>query len=111
MLFDNTADKYFIFKPSRNHIGTPKDLGIDFDDLYFKSAPNTTLHGWFINKGSKQTILFDNTADKYFIFKPYRLIFVSPRIYVYSFIIFLFSINMKSTIMCPYDPMNLRSNL
>ena len=49
MLFDNTADKYFIFKPSRNHIGTPRDLGIEFDDLYFKSAPNITLHGWFIN--------------------------------------------------------------
>ena len=58
MLFDNTADKYFIFKPSRNHIGTPRDLGIEFDDLYFKSAPNITLHGWFINKGSEQTILW-----------------------------------------------------
>ena len=58
MLFDNTADKYFIFKPSRNHIGTPKNLGIEFDDLYFKSAPNITLHGWFINKGSEQTIVW-----------------------------------------------------
>ena len=87
MLFDNTADKYFIFKPSRNHIGTPKDLGIEFDDLYFKSAPNITLHGWFINKGSEQTIvwlhgnggnishriyslktLYDNTKYNIFIF-------------------------------------------
>ena len=87
MLFDNTADKYFIFKPSRNHIGTPKDLGIEFYDLYFKSAPNITLHGWFINKGSEQTIvwlhgnggnishriyslktLYDNTKYNIFIF-------------------------------------------
>ena len=87
MLFDNVADKYLIFKPSSTLVGTPKDLGIEFDDLYFNSTDNVTLHGWFINKGSVKTIvwihgnggnishrilslknLYDNTKYNIFIF-------------------------------------------
>lgn len=87
MLFDNVADKYLIFKPSSTLVGTPKDLGIEFDDLYFNSTDNVTLHGWFINKGSVKTIvwihgnggnishrilslknLYDNTQYNIFIF-------------------------------------------
>ena len=87
MLFDNLADKYLIFKPSSTQVGTPKDLGIEFDDLYFKSTDNVTLHGWFIDKGSEHTIvwvhgnggnishripglknLYDNTKYNIFIF-------------------------------------------
>ena len=58
MLFDNTVDKYFIFKPSSTQVGSPKELGIEFDDLYFRSTNNVTLHGWFINKSSEKTILW-----------------------------------------------------
>ena len=87
MLFDNTVDKYFIFKPSSTQVGSPKELGIEFDDLYFHSTNNVTLHGWFINKGSEKTIvwlhgnggnishrllslkhLYDNTEYNIFIF-------------------------------------------
>ena len=58
MLLSNIADKYFVFKPSKNYIGTPKDVGLDFDDLYFDSTDNVTLHGWFVNNNSDKTILW-----------------------------------------------------
>ena len=34
MLFDNIAEKYFIFKPYKEHIGTPKDLWVFVKDLW-----------------------------------------------------------------------------
>ena len=34
MLFDNIAEKYFIFKPYKEHIGTPKDLWIFVKDFW-----------------------------------------------------------------------------
>ena len=58
MLLDNIAEKYFIFKPHNELIGTPKDLGIDFEDIYFESTSNVILNGWFINNNYEQTIVW-----------------------------------------------------
>ncbi len=41
-------ERQFIFFPSRQVEGTPADLGIPFDDVYFETGDGYTLNGWFI---------------------------------------------------------------
>jgi fermentation-respiration switch protein FrsA (DUF1100 family) len=37
-----------LFQPSRTLITSPERLGLNYDDIYFRSADGTMLHGWFI---------------------------------------------------------------
>jgi alpha-beta hydrolase superfamily lysophospholipase len=36
-----------VYHPSRELSGTPADRDLDYEDVYFRSADNTLLHGWF----------------------------------------------------------------
>lgn len=48
-----------IFFPSRNIAVTPSALGLDFEDINFKSRDRTSLNGWFIPaKNAEYTVLF-----------------------------------------------------
>ena len=49
----------FLYSPERDVYGTPDELGLDFEDVVFKSADGLDLSGWYIPaKNSKHTILF-----------------------------------------------------
>ena len=49
----------FLYSPERDVSDTPDELGLDFEDVVFKSADGLDLSGWYIPaKNSKHTILF-----------------------------------------------------
>jgi fermentation-respiration switch protein FrsA (DUF1100 family) len=49
----------FLYYPVREISGTPAELGLDFEDVVFKSADGLDLSGWYIPaKSSKLTLLF-----------------------------------------------------
>lgn len=37
-----------LFYPEHKMVRTPADVGIEYEDVYFNSADNTLLHGWFL---------------------------------------------------------------
>ncbi|MFH1958471.1 MAG: alpha/beta hydrolase [bacterium] len=37
-----------VFFPSGEILGTPENAGLEYEDVYFKSADGQVLHGWFI---------------------------------------------------------------
>jgi uncharacterized protein len=39
---------HVFFQPSRPLVFSPKQLGLDYADIYFHSADGTKLHGWFL---------------------------------------------------------------
>jgi fermentation-respiration switch protein FrsA (DUF1100 family) len=49
----------FLFRPEREISGTPAEIGLDFEDVVFKSADGVDLNGWYVPaKSSKLTLLF-----------------------------------------------------
>lgn len=60
------AQALFIYAPhmpTQDIVATPESIGLDFDDLNFKTTDGEQLNGWFIpagssSEGSKKTILF-----------------------------------------------------
>src|SRR5688500_8060626 len=38
---------HLFFFPSRALVVSPEQLGLEFEDVYFRSADGTRLHGWF----------------------------------------------------------------
>ena len=49
----------FLYGPARDVSSTPAELGLDFEDVVFKSAEGLDLSGWYIPaKNSKLTVLF-----------------------------------------------------
>jgi len=49
----------FLYSPVREVFNTPAELGLDFEDVVFKSADGLDLSGWYISaKNSKLTVLF-----------------------------------------------------
>ena len=52
---ENTA----LFQPEEKIESSPKELGLDFQDIFFKTSDNVMLDGWFIPANNAQyTILF-----------------------------------------------------
>lgn len=48
-----------IFIPYQDIVATPSELGLEFDDVYFKTQDGTNLNGWFIPaKKAEYTVLF-----------------------------------------------------
>ena len=41
-------DRYFIFFPESELIGSPGDVGLEFEDVTFAVADGTWIHGWFV---------------------------------------------------------------
>jgi len=49
----------FLYSPEREVSSTPAELGLDFEDVVFKSADGLNLSGWYIPaNNSKLTLLF-----------------------------------------------------
>ncbi len=48
-----------IFLPVKNINQTPRDWGLEYEDIFFSTSDNIKLHGWFIpHKNAKRTVLF-----------------------------------------------------
>lgn len=50
-------EEKLIFHPSPAMERTPRDVGLEFDDLYFKSRDGVTLNGWFIARREARSTL------------------------------------------------------
>jgi fermentation-respiration switch protein FrsA (DUF1100 family) len=62
LLGENGADMLFYF-PTRDEPRTPRDLGLNYEDVEFRSGDGTRLHGWFVPaKGAraKATVVFSH---------------------------------------------------
>ncbi|HKA32693.1 MAG TPA: alpha/beta hydrolase [Candidatus Binatia bacterium] len=52
-------DEKFIFFPSSAIEATPKDYGVDYEDIYFTTADGVKLNGWLVSyPGAKTTLLW-----------------------------------------------------
>ncbi|MCX8070114.1 MAG: alpha/beta hydrolase [Thermodesulfovibrionales bacterium] len=50
-----------IFLPEQSLSSSPKDVGLDYEDVYFTTTDNVNLHGWFIfGDKSSRVILFSH---------------------------------------------------
>lgn len=58
-IFYPRIENYFVFFPDRSIDLTPKDLHLDYRDVYFNNVDGERLHGWFFPlKGDCPVILF-----------------------------------------------------
>jgi len=44
----NSCSGIFFF-PQKSHLQTPDQLGLDYEDIFFTSTDNLTIHGWWLN--------------------------------------------------------------
>jgi len=62
--------KATVFYPERNLYATPQQMGLAYEDIYFKTEDGLTLHGWFYKSPqAKATLLYfhgnaGNIADR-----------------------------------------------
>ena len=59
-LFLLQACTHMFFYPQKQLIRTPKDVGINYEDVNFKSRDGMALHGWYLPAEEKAwgTVLF-----------------------------------------------------
>jgi hypothetical protein len=55
----NGCSSIFFF-PQKSHLQTPDQLGLEYEDIFFTSADNLTIHGWWLNAKTpvKGTVYF-----------------------------------------------------
>ena len=58
MLLLDMLERYFVFFPVRTLHTTPEDTNLTFEDVFFLSADQYWIHGWFIPGTSKYTLLW-----------------------------------------------------
>lgn len=59
VIYIRYVERHTIFFPGKEIEFWPKELGLDFEDVFFKSVDELELNGWFLpQKDSRQTILF-----------------------------------------------------
>ncbi len=54
----HVVDRSFIYFPSRDIEATPGDVGLDFEDVRFKTSDGIALHGWFVVGGGDATFVW-----------------------------------------------------
>ena len=49
-----------LFFPQKKHLQTPEQLGLEYEDIFFTSADNLTIHGWWLDAKApvKGTVYF-----------------------------------------------------
>ncbi|HMK42723.1 MAG TPA: alpha/beta hydrolase [Dissulfurispiraceae bacterium] len=53
------AQTGMIYQPSRESAGTPRQIGLEYEDIFLQTEDGVRLHGWFIPApGSRATLLF-----------------------------------------------------
>ena len=58
MLLLDMLERYFVFFPVQTLPTTPGDTNLTFEDVFFLSADQYWIHGWFIPGTSKYTLLW-----------------------------------------------------
>jgi fermentation-respiration switch protein FrsA (DUF1100 family) len=48
----------FIFYPDSQLIGTPANVGLRYEDVWFTAGDGTRLHGWFVPGRGRETLLW-----------------------------------------------------
>ena len=51
-------DSHFIYFPDRVLVGTPADIGLEYEDVFFRASDGVQLHGWFVPGESGVTLLW-----------------------------------------------------
>lgn len=51
-------ERHFIYFPERRLAATPADLGLEFEDLRFRAADGTRLHGWLVPGEGDRALLW-----------------------------------------------------
>jgi fermentation-respiration switch protein FrsA (DUF1100 family) len=51
-------ERYFIYFPARPLLATPAAAGLEFEDLQFRAADGTRLHGWLVPGGGEASLLW-----------------------------------------------------
>ena len=54
----NLLDRYLIFFPESEVVGSPGDLGLEFEDVFFDTSDGVRLHGWYVPGESEVTFLW-----------------------------------------------------
>jgi len=59
VLYVRYLEETSIFFPEKDILRNPKQIGLEYDDIYFKARDGVKLHGWFVKKpGAKSTVIF-----------------------------------------------------
>lgn len=51
-------DRYLVYFPTRELAGTPADVGLEFEDVFFSASDGVGLHGWFVPANSDITLVY-----------------------------------------------------
>ncbi len=54
----NLLDRYFIYFPHGEIVGTPGNAGLDYEDVFFSASDGTKLHGWLVPGESDATLIW-----------------------------------------------------
>lgn len=58
-LYVRYLEKMSVFVPEKNIFSVPKEIGLNFEDVYFDTSDGVKLNGWFVGaKDAKSTLLF-----------------------------------------------------
>ncbi len=48
----------YVYFPTRRIHSTPRDIGLEYEDVYIRTVDGVEVNGWFIDSGSSVTVLF-----------------------------------------------------
>lgn len=54
----NLLDRHFIFFPERDIYQNPRDIGLNFEEVFFETLDGVNLHGWFVPAESDTTLIW-----------------------------------------------------
>ena len=52
------SEKGIVFFPDPDLVGTPADVGLPYDDVYFETADHVKLHGWWVPKAGAPVLVW-----------------------------------------------------
>lgn len=55
--WESLVERFFIFFPSRALTYTPRDVGLDFQEVFFASEDGVQLHGWYVKASDSAPVL------------------------------------------------------
>lgn len=51
----SVIERHFVYFPDRALVATPRDVGLEFEDVQFEASDGVRLHGWFV-PGDKEIV-------------------------------------------------------
>ncbi|MGM0368504.1 MAG: alpha/beta hydrolase [Actinomycetota bacterium] len=78
----------YVYFPTRRIHSTPKDIGLEYEDVYIRTVDGVNINGWFIDSGNPVTVLFfhgngGNISDRLALIEIFRKIGLSTFIIDY----------------------------